>query len=155
MGELLSEFFLFYSAPIVFYIALVIFSPLQWSWFWFSVAVILSTIASLIRERRLSKSMTEAYFLGMRYLKNRYNLPSFFGNNWDEREDEESEEDRATFEHFSAKMTGEQFQRIFPEEHKKQEEKMNQFKNVRFSFTEEQIEQDEKKSKKGINMFNR
>lgn len=126
--EFFTELFLFSSIPVGFYIALVIFSELMWSWLWFFVAIILSAISSLIRERKLSESMTETYFLGMKYLKDRYNLPSLFGNNWDEREDDESEEHRAIFDHFSSKMTEEQFQRIFPEESREQQKQIADMK---------------------------
>jgi len=60
--------------------------------------------------------MTGAYFLGIKYMKGRYNLPSPFGLNWDEREDVDSEEDRAIFHHFSREMKKDQFRSIFPEE---------------------------------------
>ncbi len=68
--------------------------------------------------------MTETYFLGIKYLKSRHNLLSPFGNNWDERKDTESEEDREIFHHFSSKMTSEQFKRIFPEEYLAQQKKI-------------------------------
>lgn len=126
--ELIIELLLLSSVPVGFYIVLVIFSELSWSWLWFFIAVILSAIFSLIRERKLAESMTETYFLGIKYLKDRYDLPSLFGNNWDEREDVESEGDRAIFDHFSSKMTEELFKRLFPEEYQEQQEEISAMK---------------------------
>lgn len=128
--ELFIELILFSSVSMGFYVALVIFSAVQWNWLWFFVAIILSAISILLRQRRLSKFITEAYFLGIKYLKDRYELPSIFGSNWDERDNVESEEDRAMFDNFSSKMTKEQFKRIFPEEYQEQQDEIAEIKKM-------------------------
>ncbi len=49
--KFLIELLLWSSIPLGFYIILIIFSKQAWSWLWFAIAFILSTISAYFREK--------------------------------------------------------------------------------------------------------
>lgn len=69
----------------------------------------------MYENAEMSWNTTNVYFLGIRYMQNRYDLPSQFGlQSYDDREDDESLEDRTNNELFHARLTPEQYKGIFP-----------------------------------------
>ena len=60
----------------LFYITLVILSPISWSWIWAMVALAASFLEHYFYKRQFGKLVPLAYMQGLKYMEHRYSLPS-------------------------------------------------------------------------------